>query len=248
MSEVPARTEGANAAHTPAEAAEQKRRIRNMFDAVAPRYDLLNHLLSAGIDVRWRRRAVRSLELSPGQVLLDLCTGTGDLGFEALRVVPGVRVVGVDLAREMLVRGREKSRGDGSIAFLQGDAENIPLPEAAVDGAAVGFGIRNVSSLSRALEEMARTVRPGGRLAVLEFTLPPNALLRAAYRSYFHHVLPRVGGWISGRPEAYRYLPDSVETFPRPEALGGMIESAGFKDVRWSLLSGGIAALHTGRR
>lgn len=250
---------GAPAARPPAEVPDrdrdQKVRIRSMFDAVAPRYDLLNRLLSAGCDVRWRRRAIRSLGLGPADRLLDLCTGTGDLGLEARRQVPGVRVVGVDLAREMLVRGRAKTAGSpagaaGSpgIHFVQGDAERVPLPDACVDAACVGFGIRNVASLPRAFAETARVLRPGGRFAVLEFTMPPNPVLRGAYRTYFHHVLPRVGGWISGRPDAYRYLPDSVDAFPAPPDLAAMMREGGFRTVTWSLLMGGIAALHVGTR
>jgi demethylmenaquinone methyltransferase/2-methoxy-6-polyprenyl-1,4-benzoquinol methylase len=224
-------------------------RIRAMFDAVAPRYDLLNRLLSAGIDVRWRRRAIRALDLRPGNLLLDLCTGTGDLGYEALRQVPGVRVVGTDLARNMLVRGRKKGEGrKNGPRFVQGDVLELPLPDASADGVSVGFGIRNVASLERAILETARVLRPGGRFVVLEFTLPPQPLLRALYRAYFHRVLPRVGGWISGRPDAYTYLPDSVERFPRPEALARRMREAGFADVTWTLLSGGIAALHVAVR
>jgi len=183
-------------------------RIRAMFDAVAPRYDLLNRLLSAGIDIRWRRRAIDALALSPGDRLLDLCAGTGDLGYEALRRVPGVQVVGVDLSRNMLHRGREKGRGDrGAPGFVQGDVLALPLADASVDAVSVGFGIRNVASLEDAFRETARVLRPGGRFAVLEFTLPPHPLVRGLYRGYFHHVLPRVGGWISGRPDPTRTFP-----------------------------------------
>lgn len=228
---------------------DQKTRIRSMFDAVAPRYDLLNRLLSAGFDVRWRRRAIRSLELGRGDRLLDLCAGTGDLGLEARRQVPGVTVLGIDLAREMLVRGTGKAgRGGRGAYFVQADAERVPLPDASVDAACVGFGIRNVASLERALRETARVLRPGGRFAVLEFTTPPHPVFRGLYRTYFHHVLPRVGGWISGCPGAYRYLPDSVETFPPPPDLAALMGTCGFSAVTWSLLSGGIAALHRGTR
>jgi demethylmenaquinone methyltransferase/2-methoxy-6-polyprenyl-1,4-benzoquinol methylase len=249
----------------PGPGGDQKRRIRSMFDAVAPRYDLLNRLLSAGFDVRWRRRAVRALRLEPGHRVLDLCAGTGDLGLEARRQVPGVCVVGIDLAREMLLRGSAKSGAGVSAAaghpvagnpagenpvmyFVQGDAERIPLPDASVDAACVGFGIRNVASLERAFAESARVLRPGGRFAVLEFTLPPRPVVRSVYRAYFHHVLPRVGGWISGRPDAYRYLPASVDAFPPPADLAAMMRAGGFRAVTWSLLSGGIAALHVGTR
>lgn len=226
---------------------EQKQKIRAMFDAVAPRYDFLNHFLSAGIDVVWRKKAVRALNLSPGDRMLDLCTGTGDLGLETIRAVPEVSVVGVDLAVNMLRRGEGKRDGR-PVLFVQGDAEQLPLADASVGGIGVGFGIRNVASLEAAFREAARVVRPGGRFVILEFTTPPNPVFRRIYHAYFHHVLPRVGGWISGSADAYRYLPDSVTRFPSPGKLAAMLEDAGFARVTWSLLSGGIAALHVARR
>jgi demethylmenaquinone methyltransferase/2-methoxy-6-polyprenyl-1,4-benzoquinol methylase len=222
-------------------------RIREMFDAVAPRYDFLNHLLSGGVDGWWRRRTIAALELSPGDRLLDLCAGTGDLGFEALRRVADIEVVGVDLAHNMLTRGEAKRNGT-RYRFVQGDIERVPLPDASVDHACVGFGIRNVASLETALAETVRVLRPGGRFAVLEFTLPPNPVWGKIYRTYFHHVLPRLGGWISGRRDAYAYLPESVSRFPRPPDLARGLVSAGFREVSWTLLSGGIAALHLAHR
>jgi demethylmenaquinone methyltransferase/2-methoxy-6-polyprenyl-1,4-benzoquinol methylase len=226
---------------------EQKQRIRTMFDAVAPRYDFLNHFLSAGIDIVWRKKAVRAMELSPGDRMLDLCTGTGDLGFEAIRAVPGISVIGVDLARNMLQRGETKRDGL-PVLFTQADAERLPLADASIHGAGVGFGIRNVSSLEVAFREVARVILPGGRFVILEFTTPPNPVFRRIYQAYFHHVLPRVGGWISGNADAYRYLPDSVSRFPSPKNLAVMLEDAGFARVTWSLLNGGIAALHVAER
>lgn len=222
-------------------------RIREMFDAVAPRYDFLNRLLSGGADGRWRRRAIAALELTPGNRLLDLCSGTGDLGLAALRKVPQIEVIGVDLAHNMLVRAEAKRNGT-RYRLVQGDAERLPLLDAAVDHACVGFGIRNVASLQAVLGETARVLRPGGRFAVLEFTLPPHPLFRRLYAAYFHHVLPRLGGWVSGRRDAYAYLPASVSRFPRPETLARRIRGAGFREVSWTLLSGGIAALHLAHR
>jgi demethylmenaquinone methyltransferase/2-methoxy-6-polyprenyl-1,4-benzoquinol methylase len=218
-----------------------------MFNAVAPRYDFLNRLLSLGFDVRWRRRAIGALGLEPGARLLDLCAGTGDLGLEAARRVPDLRVVGVDLAGEMLRRGRRKL-GRVRYHLVQGDVEWIPLRDGSVDGACVGFGIRNVASLRRVMAETARVLRPGGRFAILEFTTPPLPLWQRFYHAYFHHVLPRIGGWISGQPDAYRYLPESVGRFSSPDELGALLGASGFSDVRWSLLQGGIAALHLCRR
>jgi demethylmenaquinone methyltransferase/2-methoxy-6-polyprenyl-1,4-benzoquinol methylase len=218
-----------------------------MFDGVAHRYDLLNHVLSAGIDVRWRRRTVRALELRAGHRLLDLCAGTGDLGFEALRSEPGLTVIGVDLAGRMLARGQAK-RGKASYWFVRGDAERVPLPDGSVDRACVGFGIRNVASLPRAFDEAARVLVPDGVFAVLEFTTPPNRAFRAVYHAYFRGVLPVVGGIVSGHRDAYAYLPDSVARFPDPAGLAEIARRAGFREVRWQLLSGGIAALHLCRR
>lgn len=230
-----------------AEASAQKRRVRGMFDAVAPRYDLLNHLLSLGIDRRWRKRAIAALELRPGALVLDLCAGTGDLALAALAGAPGVRVIGVDLAREMLARG-DRKRAGAPVLFVQGDAERVPLADGSVDAASVGFGIRNVASLGAAFAETARVLRPGGRFAVLEFTTPPNPVFRGLYHAYFHRVLPAVGGMVSGRPDAYAYLPESVARFPDPPALAGIACDAGFREATWTLLSGGIAALHVCRR
>lgn len=229
------------------EAEPQKARMRAMFDGVAPRYDLLNHLLSAGVDRGWRRRAVRELALRPGERLLDMCAGTGDLGLTALDRVPGLIVTGVDLAGEMLVRGARKT-GPRAYRFVQGDAERLPFADASFDAVSVGFGIRNVASRDRAFHEALRVLHPRGRLAVLEFTLPTGRMLRQLYLAYFHHVLPRVGGWVSGKPDAYRYLPESVDTFPEPGPLARELEHAGFARVRWHRLSGGIAALHIADR
>jgi len=229
------------------EPVSQKRRVRAMFDSVAPRYDFLNHLLSAGIDRRWRGRAIEALALESGDLVLDLCAGTGDLGYEALRRGERVAVFGVDLAGAMLARGLAK-RGEAPFLFVQGDAEHLPLPDRCMDRACVGFGIRNVASLDDALGEVVRVLRPGGRFVILEFTTPPNPFLRGLYHAYFHRLLPVVGGWVSGNPEAYAYLPDSVARFPLPPALAERMRAAGFREVTWRLLQGGIACIHLGVR
>lgn len=229
------------------DAAGQNARMRAMFDGVAPRYDFLNHVLSAGVDRDWRRRAVRELACRPGERLLDLCAGTGDLGLTALEREPRLSVTGIDLARAMLVRGQEKS-ASRPYMFVQGEAEHLPFPDGTFDTAAVGFGIRNVGSRESTFREVARVLKKGGRFAVLEFSLPPREPLRRLYLAYFQYVLPRLGGWVSGRPDAYRYLPDSVTAFPEPAVLGRELGEAGFDRVRWHLLSGGIAALHLAGR
>ena len=221
--------------------------MRAMFDGVAPRYDFLNHVLSAGVDRDWRRRTVRELALKPGERLLDVCAGTGDLGLAALDREPGLSVIGIDLAHAMLVRG-ERKKDHRSYASVQANAEHLPFPDGAFHAAMVGFGIRNVGAREKAFREVARVLCPDGRLAVLEFSLPPREPLRRLYLMYFRFVLPRLGGWVSGRPDAYRYLPESVSVFPDPAQLAGELKTAGFTRVRWSLLSGGIAALHIAGR
>jgi len=214
-----------------------------MFDRIAPRYDLLNHLLSAGIDVRWRRAAVDALDARPGARILDLCTGTADLLVAALRRDPGARGCGLDFSREMLARAAgklERSSLAPRAGLVAADAHPLPLREAAFDGALVAFGIRNMADPYRALAEMRRVLRPGGRAVVLEFSMP-HGPLGLVYRAYARHVLPRVGGWISGDRGAYAYLPASVARFATPEAFGARLETAGFTDVRWAPLTGGIA-------
>ena len=221
-----------------------------MFDRIAPRYDLLNRVLSAGTDVRWRRRAVDFLELEPPVRVLDLCTGTADLLIEALRRHPASGGLGIDLSHAMLSRGAGKLgrgglRGRGTLAG--GDAEHLPVRAGVFDGALVAFGIRNVGEPVRAMSEVLRALRPGGRFVVLEFSMPRGAL-GVAYRFYFRSLLPRIGGLVSGDGTAYAYLPASVSRFPAPADFASLMEQAGFVDVRWQLLTGGIACLHRGER
>lgn len=232
----------------PTPGAPEKAEVRSMFDRIAPRYDLLNHLLSAGTDVLWRRAAVDFLELRPPARILDFCTGTADLLIELLRRDGRHRGVGVDLSHEMLVRGGLKLRRRGLADRGQlalGDAERIPLASSAFDGALVAFGIRNIGDPETALGEVHRVLRPGGRLVVLEFSMP-QGLLGSLYRLYFREILPRVGGLVSGDRGAYAYLPASVARFPSPEAFAALLERAGFAAVRWRPLTGGIAHLHRG--
>jgi demethylmenaquinone methyltransferase/2-methoxy-6-polyprenyl-1,4-benzoquinol methylase len=231
---------------TPVPGRPEQAAVRSMFDRIAPRYDLLNRLLSAGIDVRWRRAAVDWLAPAPGWRVLDLCTGTADLLVEALRRDPSHRGVGVDLSSGMLVRGAQKlaARGFESRAALAGgDAERLPLRDAGFDGALVAFGIRNVGDRPQALRELRRVLKPGGRLVVLEFSMP-RGVLGTLYRFYFGQVLPRVGRLVSGDGAAYSYLPASVAVFPEPPAFGALLEQAGFGPVRWRALTAGIAHLY----
>jgi demethylmenaquinone methyltransferase/2-methoxy-6-polyprenyl-1,4-benzoquinol methylase len=237
-------------AATPTPGAPEKVAVRSMFDRIAPRYDLLNRVLSAGTDVRWRRRAVDLLELAPPVRVLDLCTGTADLLREVLARDPRNRGLGVDLSHGMLVRGArklERSGGGARAALVGGDGEHLPVRDGLFDGALVAFGIRNIADPVRALREVHRALRPGGRLVVLEFSMP-RGLLGTLYRLYFRHLLPRVGGLVSGDGSAYSYLPASVARFPSPEAFAALLEEAGFGAVRWTLLTGGIACLHRGEK
>jgi demethylmenaquinone methyltransferase/2-methoxy-6-polyprenyl-1,4-benzoquinol methylase len=235
-------------AEAPTPGAPEKDAVRAMFDRIAPRYDLLNRVLSAGTDVRWRRRCVAALELAPGARVLDVCAGTADLLVEALRGGPGRSGVGVDLSDRMLLLGRAKlarAGAGGRSVLAAGDAERLPLADARFDAAMVAFGIRNVGDPLSALREMFRVLRPGGRLAVLEFSMPPGAFGRL-YRAYFRHVLPAIGRWLSGDGRAYAYLPASVERWPAPADFGALLAAAGFASVRWTALTGGIAHLHRG--
>ena len=224
-------------------------RIAAMFDSIARRYDTLNHLLSVGLDKRWRARAVRELALTGNEAVLDMCTGTADLAVEAVTTSGGQArdVVGVDFAGEMLRLGLAKVRKAGlsdRIHLVRGDATNIPFADGHFDAAMVAFGIRNVLDPSRATREFARVLKPGGRLAVLEFGFPRIPGINAAYRWYFKSLLPRVGRLVSKHGDAYSYLPASVEQFPSPEAFATLLTHNGFASVRTVSLTFGIVYLY----
>lgn len=229
-------------------------KIARMFDAIAKRYDLLNHLLSLGIDRRWRQRAVRELGLGPASLVLDLCTGTGDLAlgclspFDRKQTVGDrhpLRVVGLDFSAAMLHYGREKLAriGERRIALVRGDAMHIPLPDGSVDAVTIGFGIRNVQRPEVAAREIVRVLKPEGRLAILEFGTPTIPGLRAGYLFYFRRVLPLVGRIISRHNDAYSYLPASVAAFPSPDDFLAVLRQSGFSRVRVDRLTFGIVYL-----
>ncbi len=234
----------------PSQGAERARQVRRIFSEIAPRYDLLNHLLSLNVDRRWRRRAVNGLcwDRKPDGSYLDVCAGTFDLSLDLARR-RGFRgtVLASDFARPMLLQGMGKLRG-APVHPVCADALQLPFPDAVFDGAMVAFGVRNLSNLKRGLGELARVLKPGARLVILEFTEPPNPLLRRLYLFYFRRVLPLVGRVVSGHPWAYTYLPRSVREFPTPAALAGLMADVGFSETGWEFLSGGIAALHRGTR
>ena len=228
-------------------------RIAGMFDAIAPRYDLLNRLLSAGIDQRWRAHAVRSLALTGRETLIDVCAGTADVALEAVGGSSrgAARAVGVDFAGAMLALGLKKVAARGlsqRVTLVRGDALRLPIATASADAATVAFGIRNVSDTAAGCAELARVLRPGGRLAILEFGVPRVPGLSGVYRWYFSAVLPRIGRAISGHSAAYSYLPASVGTFTPPPAFVAMLERAGFEDVRADPLTLGIVYLYSARR
>jgi demethylmenaquinone methyltransferase/2-methoxy-6-polyprenyl-1,4-benzoquinol methylase len=229
---------------------EKRAYVRSVFEQIAPRYDLLNHLLSLNIDRTWRRRALRALawQRAPDGDYLDLCAGTLDMG-AALSRERGFRgfIVGADFAVPMLRAGSGKAPR-AALAPVAADAQQLPLRDAAVDGVVVAFGIRNVASLDTALLEVHRVLAPGGVFVILEFTTPRARLVRMLYQFYFQRLLPVIGGAISGHRSAYRYLPRSVAHFPAEAELARRMTEAGFRDVRWESLTLGIAAIHVGRR
>jgi demethylmenaquinone methyltransferase/2-methoxy-6-polyprenyl-1,4-benzoquinol methylase len=222
--------------------------VQQMFSDIAPRYDLLNHVLSLNIDKRWRQRALRLLgwTTSPAGTYLDLCAGTLDVGALLVKQAGFTGfVAGADFAVPMLQYGKGKASRD-VLAPVGADALHLPFGNACLDGAIVAFGIRNVADLDAGLREVRRVLKPGARFVILEFSTPRVALVRAAYLAYFHHVLPFIGRLVSGHKSAYTYLPLSVAQFPTEEALAEHMRRAGFSSVVWERLTLGIAAIHTG--
>jgi demethylmenaquinone methyltransferase/2-methoxy-6-polyprenyl-1,4-benzoquinol methylase len=227
---------------------ERAQQVRKIFSEIAPRYDLLNHVLSLNVDRRWRRMAVDRLgwERTPDGTFLDACSGTFDLALElARRSSFGGRIVAADFAEPMLVTGAAKLTRR-PVRAVCGDTLRLPFADGSFQGATVGFGVRNLSNLQQGLREFHRVLSPGARLAILEFTTPPNPLVRATYHFYFHRVLPLLGRVISGHPWAYTYLPESVREFPGPQALEELLARSGFAETGHRLLTFGIAAIHWG--
>ena len=216
--------------------------VRAMFDRIAGLYDVMNSLMTAGLHHRWRERAADLAALRPGDRALDVATGTGDLALElARRVGPSGEVVGSDFSEGMLDVARRKAAAVGNVRWEHGNALALPYRDGEFAAATVGFGARNFSDLARGLAEMARVVRPGGRVVVLEITTPTKPPLSTFFRLWFDRVVPMLG-----RDEAYTYLPNSVKRFPAPEALAAEMAGAGLRDIRWILTAGGIIALHVG--
>jgi len=222
-----------------------------MFDAIAGRYDFLNHFLSAGRDKRWRARAITELALAPDARVLDLCTGTADFAIAAADAAPQAEIVGVDFAGAMLTLAAEKVHARSltrRVALVRGDATRIPVRDGWADAATIGFGIRNVADPAAALAELIRVLKPGGRLAILELGEPVVPGIAGVYRWYFQQVLPRLGRLVSHHNSAYSYLPASVAQFPRPSDFAAIVSSQGFRDVRAVPLTLGIVYLYVAVR
>jgi demethylmenaquinone methyltransferase/2-methoxy-6-polyprenyl-1,4-benzoquinol methylase len=232
--------------------AEKKRLVQDHFSSIARTYDLADTLLSFGLDSLWRRKAVRLLGLKSGDRVLDACGGTAGLArLASRRIGPGGRVTVYDFNRPMMEAGRRKIRNDertGLVSFVQGDAEGISFPDGTFDAVTIGFGIRNLSHPEKGLGEFLRVLKPGGKLMVLEFSLPVNRLLRGLYHLYSFHWMPFAGGLICGTGASFCYLAESIRVFPKPDEMAEQMRSLGFRDVRFHRLSNGIAVVHLGTK
>ncbi len=229
----------------------KKEEVREMFDNIAPKYDLLNHTLSVNIDRIWRRRVVNEVRRAKPRRILDVATGTGDLAIALARRIRDVQVMGVDLSEALPAEARRQdaARGlDNRIVLERGDAERLDVADASVDAATVAFGVRNFGDLVAGLRELARTIKPGGKVVILEFSRPRNRVFRALYEFYSYKILPRIGGLVSRDKRAYEYLPASVGEFPAPAVFLEMMEKAGFRNCRARSQSFGIAQIYIGER
>jgi demethylmenaquinone methyltransferase / 2-methoxy-6-polyprenyl-1,4-benzoquinol methylase len=228
--------------------AGKKTQVANMFNSIAKRYDFLNHFLSAGVDIYWRKKAVKLLEKHNPQTILDIATGTGDFALEAMRLKPK-QIVGIDISEGMLAVGREKIQKKGLEHIIQlhlGDSENIQYPDNHFDAITVAFGVRNFENLEKGLSEMYRVLKPGGKAVVLEFSKPQSFPMKQGYNFYFKHILPVFGKLISKDNAAYTYLPESVQAFPDGKDFLAIFRKVGFKNTEWHSLTFGISSIYTG--
>lgn len=223
--------------------------VQNMFDRISGRYDLMNRVMTLGIDQRWRARAIRAAGIDPSSHVLDVCCGTGDITFGLARA-GAERVVGVDFSEGMLKQANERltqiedDHVSKRIEFIQGDALDLPFEDNTFDALTVSFGVRNVENLAKAFDEFLRVVRPGGRVVCLEITRPKSTVANGFYNVWFDHVVPFVGGIVGRDRAAYKYLPESTKSFPRPPQLEQLLVERGFSKITWESLGGGIVALH----
>lgn len=231
--------------------AGKKTQVARMFDSISWRYDLLNHLLSVGVDVYWRRRAMRELKALKPKLILDVATGTGDLAIQAIKSLDPDKVIGVDISTGMMEIGRKKIESRGlskKIELRRGDSENLPFEENKFDAVIVAFGVRNFENLEKGLAEMLRVLRPGGKVVVLEFSKPDKFPFRQFYGLYFKFVVPIVGRLVSKDKAAYDYLPESVHAFPRGKTFVDILDRLGYKNTACKPLTFGIASIYTGTK
>ncbi len=222
--------------------------VRAMFDRIAPRYDLMNRLMTGGLDRRWRRAAAAAADLAAGDRALDCCCGTGDLTAElAARVGPAGEAVGIDFSEQMLERAREKAPAGAPMSFRTADAADLPFADDHFDAATVAFGVRNIADLEAALAEMTRVVRPDGRIVVLEITSAGRGRVMGTALGWFERAVPALGRLVGGDAAAYSYLPASARRFPEPARLAALMERAGTASVTWTRFAGGLVCLHHGR-
>jgi len=230
----------------------KKEKIQQMFDGIAPSYDRLNHLMSLGVDKIWRRKALKEIVDGTQQQILDVACGTGDSTIAiALKAAPGSKITGIDISTGMMEPLMRKAAHEGvhdRIKLLVADALDMPFPDGTFHRVTCAFGVRNFEDKSRGLEEFHRVLKPGGKAVILELSVPSKPWLRQLYDIYFMHILPWIGGMVSGNKEAYRYLPASVHAFPSPSAFCAMMEEAGFRNVRHISLSMGLCRLYTGEK
>lgn len=228
----------------------KKEQVATMFNNISSNYDFLNHFLSLGIDIQWRKKAIKELKALQPKVILDVATGTGDFAVEALTLKPQ-KVIGIDISRGMLEVGRRKmkhKRVDDVVEMLDGDSENLPFPENKFDAVIVAFGVRNFENLEKGLSEMHRVLRPGGKVVILEFSKPRVFPFKQLYHSYFQHILPRIGRLVSKDKAAYSYLPQSVQAFPDGNDFLEILSRVGFNNTACKPLTFGISSLYTGVR
>jgi len=225
----------------------KKEQVAKMFDNISSNYDFLNHFLSLGIDITWRKKAIKLLEEIKPKHILDVATGTGDFAIEALRLKPD-KIIGIDISVGMLDMGRKKmiARGHSQIEMLEGDSENLPFEGNKFDAIIVGFGVRNFEHLEKGLAEMYRVLRPGGKVVILEFSKPTRFPFKQLYNLYFNFVLPKIGRWISNDKAAYTYLPESVQAFPDGERFTNILSNIGFKEIICQPLTFGISSIYAG--
>lgn len=223
--------------------------VREMFAAIAPRYDTTNRILTAGVDEAWRKRAIKELAAPVGGEILDLCCGTGDLAFHLVKTDPSIRVVGADFCEPMLAGARRRATREdrsGRSTFIEADVMALPFADARFDGATMGFSMRNVVDIVATLKEARRVLKPGSRFINLDVSKAPNPLFRRAFNVYFYKLVPFIGGLFGGSKMAYSYLPNSLTNYPDADALAERFRLAGFREVRYLRLGGGAIALHVG--